>query len=106
MCSGAMTNTTSYLSRDGGEALDFVSDQTQAAEGALAQLTEPSRTTNFVGCSEGPTARQDAQLVAAQVRPGFKISASGNTLVRREQSIASQRSRYDTIIGAWISAGC
>jgi len=67
-----MTNTTSYLSRDGGEALDFVSDQTQAAEGALAQLTEPSRTTNFVGCSEGSTARQDAQLVAAQVQPRFQ----------------------------------
>jgi hypothetical protein len=47
-------------------AVDFVSDRIQAAEAAPVQPTEPSRTTNFVGCSEGPTAVQDAQLVAAQ----------------------------------------
>ena len=63
--------------RDGGEAV-IVSDRIQAAEGALAQLTEPSRTTNIVGCSEGPTTRQDAQLVAAQaelakLQPPFQI---------------------------------
>src|SRR5271166_3754190 len=50
--------TTSSLVRDGGKAIDFVSDRIQAAEAALAQLTQPSRTTNFVGCSEGPIARQ------------------------------------------------
>ena len=49
-----MTITTSSLVHDGGKATDFVSDRIQAAEAALAQLTQPSRTTNFVGCSEAP----------------------------------------------------
>src|SRR5271166_1945246 len=57
--------TTSSLVRDGGKAIDFVSDRIQAAEAALAQLTQPSRTTNFVGCSEGPIARQAAHAVQA-----------------------------------------
>jgi hypothetical protein len=51
-----MTITTSSLVRDGGKAIDFVSDRIQAAEAALAQLTQPSRTINFVGCFE---ARRD-----------------------------------------------
>jgi hypothetical protein len=39
-----MTITTSYLVRDGGAAVDFVSDRIQTAEAAPVQLTEPSRT--------------------------------------------------------------
>jgi hypothetical protein len=41
-----MTITTSYLACDDGEAIDLadvVSDRIQAAEAALAQLTEPRR---------------------------------------------------------------
>src|SRR5690348_8671999 len=60
-----MTITTSSLVHDGGKAIDFVSDRIQAAEAALAQLTRPSRTTNFVGCSEAPITRQAAHAVQA-----------------------------------------
>src|SRR5215472_2962785 len=60
-----MTITTSSLVHDGGKAIDFVSDRIQAAEAALAQLTQPSRTNNFAGCSEAPIARQAAYAVQA-----------------------------------------
>jgi hypothetical protein len=67
-----MTITTSYLAGDDGEAIDLadvVSDRIQTAEAALAQLTEPSRTANFVGCSNGPTATATGSAVSTAARP-------------------------------------
>src|SRR5262252_6239747 len=81
-----MTITTSSLVHDGGKAIHFVSDRIQAAEAALAQLTQPSRATNFVGCSEAPIARQ-----AAHVQAGLAEIAAARTLSPPFQHIGDRR---------------
>jgi hypothetical protein len=64
---GTTAHAPRYLRNSLTLSLDFVSDRIQAAEAALAQLTQPSRTTNFVGCSEAPVARQLIEELAPYV---------------------------------------
>ena len=100
---GAMTITTSYLACDDGEAIDLadvVSDRIQAAEAALAQLTEPSRTISFVGCSDGPTATATGSAVSQKASRWNAPLASRRSSLEQGWNCGSRSERAAHPVGS------